>query len=100
MAWFSTYSATHSFSGATMPSKHLTLKCAKMDSSPDPSTHPACSLMVKSLRAIQETQVQSLDPEDPLGKEKATHSSFLPGDSLGERRVVHYSLWGHRVGHN
>ena len=59
-----------------MPSKHLTLKCAKMDSSPDPSTHPACSLMVKSLRAIQETQVQSLDPEDPLEEETATHTSI------------------------
>lgn len=40
MAWFSTYSATHSFSGATMPSKHLKLKCVKMDLSPDPNTHP------------------------------------------------------------
>ena len=32
---------------------------------------------VKHLPAIQETQVQSLGPEDPLEKEMATHSSFL-----------------------
>ena len=33
--------------------------------------------MVKSLPAIQETRVQSLDQEDPLEKEMATHSSIL-----------------------
>ena len=33
--------------------------------------------MVKNLPAIQETQVQSLGPEDPLEKERATHSSVL-----------------------
>ena len=27
-----------------MPSKHLKLKCDKMDLSPDPNNHPACSL--------------------------------------------------------
>ena len=32
---------------------------------------------VKNLPAVQETQVQSLDWEDPLEKEKASHSSFL-----------------------
>ena len=32
---------------------------------------------VKNLPAIQETQVQSLDREDPLEKEIATHSSIL-----------------------
>ena len=30
--------------------------------------------MVKNLPAMQETQVQSLDGEDPLEKEMATHS--------------------------
>ena len=34
-------------------------------------------LVVKNLPAIQETWVQSLDQEDPLGKEMATHSSIL-----------------------
>ena len=33
--------------------------------------------MVKSLPAMQETQVQSLSQEDPLEKGMAMHSSFL-----------------------
>ena len=33
--------------------------------------------MVKNLPAMQETQVQSLDQEDPLEKGMATHSSIL-----------------------
>ena len=33
--------------------------------------------MVKSLPAMRETQVQSLDWEDPLEKEMETHSSTL-----------------------
>ena len=33
--------------------------------------------LVKPLPAMQETQVQSLDREDPLEKEMATHSSIL-----------------------
>ena len=33
--------------------------------------------MVKRLSAMWETQVQSLDWEDPLEKEMATHSSTL-----------------------
>ena len=32
---------------------------------------------VKNLPAMQETQVQSLGQEDPLGKEMATHSTIL-----------------------
>ena len=32
---------------------------------------------VKSLPAMQETQVQSLGQEDPLERETATHSSIL-----------------------
>ena len=32
---------------------------------------------VKNLPVMQETWVQSLDWEDPLGKEMATHSSIL-----------------------
>ena len=56
--------------------------------------------MVKNLPAMQETWVQSLGPEDPLEKEKATHSSILawripwavePGglQSMGSQRVGH-----------
>ena len=33
--------------------------------------------MVKTLPAMQETQVRSLGPEDPLEKDMATHSSIL-----------------------
>ena len=54
--------------------------------------------MVKSLPAMQETQVQSLGQEDLLEKEMATHSSILawkipwmeePGglQSMGWQRV-------------
>ena len=32
---------------------------------------------VKNLPAVEETQVRSLDREDPLDKEVATHSSIL-----------------------
>ena len=56
--------------------------------------------MVKNPPARQETQVQSLDREDPLEKEMATHSSILawkipwmePGglQSMGSQRVRHY----------
>ena len=35
---------------------------------------------VKSLPAVQEIQVQSLDWEDPLEKKTATHSSILAWD--------------------
>ena len=36
--------------------------------------------MVKKLPAMQETRVRSLDQEDPLEKEMATHSSTLAWD--------------------
>ena len=56
--------------------------------------------MVKNLPAVQETQVQSLDQEDPLEKEMAIHFSTIawripqteePGrlQSLGSQRVRH-----------
>ena len=41
--------------------------------------------MVKSLPAMQETQVQSLDQEDPLEKEMATHPSILAWKNPMER---------------
>ena len=55
---------------------------------------------VKSLPAMQESSVQSLDWEDPLEKEMATHSSILaqriprreePGglQHMGSQRVRH-----------
>ena len=56
--------------------------------------------VVKRLPTMQETWVQSLDWEDPLEKETATHSSTLawktprmeePGrlQSMGSQRVGH-----------
>ena len=56
--------------------------------------------MVKNLPAMQETLVQSLDWEDPLEKEMATHSSILawktpwteePGglQSIASQRITH-----------
>ena len=56
--------------------------------------------MVKNLPAMQEIRVQSLDREDPLEKEMATHSSILawripstekPGrlQAMGSQRVGH-----------
>ena len=55
---------------------------------------------IKSLPTMQETQVPSLGPEDPLEKAMATHSSTLawkipwmeePGrlQSVGSQRVGH-----------
>ena len=51
--------------------------------------------MVKNLSAMQETWVQSLDWEDPLKKEMAAYSRFLPGESHGQRSLAGYSQWGH-----
>ena len=56
--------------------------------------------MVENLPAMQETWVQSLGQEDPLEKDRATHSSILawripwteePGglQSIGLQRVGH-----------
>ena len=53
--------------------------------------------MVKNPPAMQETQeiqVRSLGQEDPLEKEKATHSGILVWKSNGQKNLVGYSLWG------
>ena len=54
---------------------------------------------VKKPPAMQETQemwVQSLGQEDPLEKERATHSSILPGKSHEQRSLAGYSPWAHK----
>ena len=52
---------------------------------------------VKSLPAMQETQVQFLGWEDPLEKEMATHSPiFLPGKSPAQKSLADHSPWGHK----
>ena len=51
--------------------------------------------LVKDLSEGQETQVQSLDQEDPLEKEIATHSSILAW-RIPQRSLVGYSPWGRK----
>ena len=56
--------------------------------------------MVKRLPTMRETRVRSLDWEDPLEKEMATHSSILAWKIHGRRSLVGYSPWGRRVRHD
>ena len=49
---------------------------------------------VKNLFAMQETQARSLDQEDPLKENMATHPVFLPGEFHGQRNLAGYRLWG------
>ena len=65
--------------------------------------YPGASV-VKNLSAdagVPETQVRFLGWEDPLEKEMATYSIFLPGKFHGQRSLAGYSPWGHkRVRHD
>ena len=57
--------------------------------------------MVKNPAAIQETQVQSLDQEDPLKEEMATYSSILARESHGQGSLMKLqSIGSQRDGHN
>ena len=51
---------------------------------------------VKNLPVMQETQVQSLDWEDPLEEAWQPTPVFLPGEFHGQRSLVGYSPWGHK----
>ena len=53
--------------------------------------------MVKYLPAMQETRLQSLGQEDPLGKEMATRLVYLPEEFHGQKSLVGYSPWHHKV---
>ena len=55
---------------------------------------------LKRLPAMWETWVRSLGREDPLEKELQPTLVFFPGESHGWRRLVGYSPWGRRVGHD
>ena len=55
---------------------------------------------VKCLLTVQETQVQSLDQEDPLEKEMATHSSNLAWKMPWMEEPGGLKSIGHRVGHD
>ena len=41
-------------------------------------------------------RVPSLDLEDPLEEEMATHPSILAWRTHGQRSLAGYSLWGHK----
>ena len=58
-----------------------------------PAGFPGGSV-VKNSPAKQETWVRSLGQEDPLEREMATHSRFLPGKSHGQRNLAGCSPWG------
>ena len=56
---------------------------------------------VKNLPAMQDTQVQSLDQEDPLEKGMATHSSILAWRiSWTEEPGGLQSMASQRIGHD
>ena len=50
--------------------------------------------VVKNLPAMQETQVWSLDWEDPLRRTSQPTPIFLPREAHGQRSLVGYSPWG------
>ena len=52
--------------------------------------------MVKNLPANAGEFVRYLGQEDPLEKEVATHSRFLPGESHGQRNLAGYSPQGRK----
>ena len=49
---------------------------------------------VMNLPAMQETQVQPLDREDPRGRKWQPTPVFLPGKSHGQKSLAGYSPWG------
>ena len=84
--------------GSSTPKTHWNWVCESSLSSH--SLSEVLAQMVKHLPTMLETRVWSLDPEDPLEKEMATHSSTLawripwveePGglQSMGLQRVGH-----------
>ena len=61
-----------------------------------PSVNALVAQMVKNLPAMQEIQVQTVDQEDPLEKEMATHSSIRAEKSHRWRSLAAYSPWGRK----
>ena len=53
--------------------------------------------LVKNPPPMQETLVGFLGWEDLLEKRKSYHSSFLPGESNGQRSLAGYSSWSHKA---
>ena len=48
----------------------------------------------------QETQVRSLGWEDPWRRKWQPTAVFLPGESHGQRNLMDYGPWRHRVRHD
>ena len=55
---------------------------------------------VKNLPAMWETWIQSLIGKIPWRRAGQPTPVFLPGESHGQRSLVDYSPWGHRVRHD
>ena len=53
--------------------------------------------MLKNLPVILQTQVQSLGGKDPWRRKWQLSPVFLPGKFYGERSLVGYSPWGHKL---
>ena len=51
--------------------------------------------VVKNLPAVLETRVHSVGQEDSVEEGMATLSSFLPGESHGQRSLAGGSPWAH-----
>ena len=56
--------------------------------------------IVKNLPAMQETQVQSLGEEDPLGEGNGYPLQYSCLENLTDREAWEASPWGRRVGHD
>ena len=85
----------------TVKKKKKTVEFQSFHLNPDIHHYFPIAQMVKNLPAMQGTRVQSLGQENPLEKEMATHSIFLPGESHGQRSLVGMqSMGSQRVGHN
>ena len=54
-----------------------------------------CSTWATNREVI--TLVRSLSQEDPLEEEMATHSNMFAWKIHGQKSLVGYSLWDHRV---
>ena len=52
--------------------------------------------MVKTVSAVQETQVQFLGQEDPQEKGMQSNLVFLPGEFHGQKRLVGSSPWSRK----
>ena len=57
-------------------------------------------MVKKNPHAVRDTRLRSLGQEDPLEKEMATTSVFMPGEFHGQRSLVGYTMGLQRLGHD